>query len=112
MYNPSICNYLGGGYICEFVGNTLMCPMCHSPFCDPHTVICCNKTFCKRCIELVKQNNGLCPECKKEVEFYPNEELNARLRLHNTNKYGKNCMKFKKNNICKTGTPVNTVHTA
>ena len=77
----------GGGYFCKFIGDPSKCHMCYSTLCDPHTVTCCNKMFCKQCIVQVKQSDGQCPECGKDFKSLPCEELNEILQISGKKEY-------------------------
>ena len=57
-----------GGYECEYVDpipESLICPVCLLPFCDPHLLDCCGAKYCAECIGRVKASvQPVCPVCK------------------------------------------------
>ena len=69
------------GFECELAemvpkGVQAECPICLLVLREPYQAICCGKSFCKKCIERVKDRNGSCPTCKTENFFsYPNKGL-------------------------------------
>ena len=69
------------GFECEFVeapADYLQseCPICFHILREPYQVTCCGKSFCRQCIERVKDSNKPCP-CCNEVDFndFPNKGL-------------------------------------
>ena len=73
------------GHICEFVELPPKVLQCECPICllvlrEPYQATCCGKSFCKKCIDRVKDRNGKCPTCKTENFFsYPNKGLEQSL---------------------------------
>ena len=73
------------GIECEFVEKPprpfqYECPICLLVLREPYQATCCGKSFCKECIDRVKDRNGLCPTCKTENFFsYPNKGLELSL---------------------------------
>ena len=73
------------GIECEFIEKPpkafqYECPICLLVLREPYQATCCGKSFCKKCIERVKYQNGSCPTCKTENFFsYPNKGLEQSL---------------------------------
>ena len=73
------------GIECEFVKKPpkavqYECPICLLVLREPCQATCCGKSFCKKCIEIVKDKNSSCPTCKTENFFsYPNKGLEQSL---------------------------------
>ena len=73
------------GIECEFAekvskGIQYECPICLLVLREPYQATCCGKSFCKKCIDRVKDRNGSCPTCKTENFFsYPNKGLEQSL---------------------------------
>ena len=65
-----------GGYQYHFVdlpleGSDLLCKICRLPSRNPHLSSCCGHTFCKGCIDNLKQTKNIsfaCPVCR-DTEF-------------------------------------------
>ncbi|XP_065901589.1 TNF receptor-associated factor 4-like [Dysidea avara] len=59
-----------GGYEYEFtavVPDRLVCKVCHQPSRNPHLSECCGHTFCKSCVDEVKDSyHNDCPMCRNE----------------------------------------------
>ena len=66
------------GYECKFVEQPPQsfqtdCPICLLVLRDPYQVTCCGKSFCKECIEPIRQNHQDCPTCNSQrFEIYRN----------------------------------------
>ena len=88
-----------GGYDYQFVdkpSDMLLCKICHLPSKEPHLSVCCGHTFCKSCLDGIKQtkyfqfNNVACPMCCSEkfdtVANKQNERAIKNLRVFCTNK--------------------------
>ena len=73
------------GFECEFRQEPpkvlqSKCPICLLVLREPYQATCCGKSFCKKCIDRVKDRNGSCPTCKTENFFcYPNKGLEQSL---------------------------------
>ena len=69
------------GFECEFVEAPAECLQSECPIClhilrEPYQVTCCGKSFCRQCIERVKDNNKPCPCCNKDsFNDFPNKGL-------------------------------------
>jgi len=70
-----------GGYDYQFVQtppDMLICKICHLPSREPYLTGCCGHTFCKSCLECVKESTVLpssCPVCRSEqFTFFPNKQ--------------------------------------
>ena len=51
----------GGGYDFQFVDTPLdifLCKICHLPSKEPHLSVCCGHTFCKSCLDGIKQTKS------------------------------------------------------
>ena len=66
-----------GGYDYQFVdtpSDMLLCKICHFPSKEPHLSVCCGHTFCKSCLDGIKQRKPFhlfpkvvaCPMCRCE----------------------------------------------
>ena len=60
-----------GGFDCDFVEqppSTIQseCPVCLQILCEPYQAPCCGNSFCRVCIEKIKNNNKPCPACREE----------------------------------------------
>ena len=86
---------LYGGYDYNFVDgdppDRFICTICTLVACDPQQVTCCYNTFCKSCLEHLKQSTGQhakCPLCKEPLNFFKDGKLNREiksLKVHCTN---------------------------
>src|SRR5574337_691939 len=47
----------------DSIGESLLCPICTSPFVDPVDHLDCRNIFCKKCVENIKD----CPLCRKPI---------------------------------------------
>ena len=69
------------GFECEFVEAPIEylqseCPICLHILREPYQVTCCGKSFCRQCIERVKDDNKPCPCCNKDsFNDFPNKGL-------------------------------------
>ena len=69
------------GFDCAFVEDPpkclqIVCPICLHILREPYQVTCCGKSFCRQCIEMVKDNNHPCPCCKQDnFNDFPNKGL-------------------------------------
>ena len=60
------------GFECEFAAEKppdivqSECPVCLQVLREPYQVSCCGKSFCRACIEPIKDNKKPCPTCNKE----------------------------------------------
>ena len=69
------------GFECEFVDDLPQCLQTECPVCllilrEPYQVICCGKSFCRPCIEKVKDDHTPCPCCKQDnFNDFPNKGL-------------------------------------
>ena len=58
-----------GGMECDFE-DIFMCKICHLPSRDPQFSACCGHTFCKSCLDRMKQtttsNSEVCPVCRDD----------------------------------------------
>ena len=62
---------MAAGFECEFVEEPQKafqseCPICLLILREPHQASCCRKSFCKECIEQVRDKSPCCPACKVE----------------------------------------------
>ena len=48
----------------EKVPQELICSICIRVLCEPHLVNCCEKPFCKDCLETWLEDNTSCPHCR------------------------------------------------
>ena len=87
------------GFECEFVAAPVdylqsECPICLHILREPYQVTCCGKSFCRLCIERIKDNNKPCPCCNKDsFNDFPNKGLQQPLygfKVYCVNK-GKGC---------------------
>ena len=77
-----------GGYDYHFVaslseGSDLVCKICHLPSQIPHLSGCCGHTFCKSCIDSLKERtvNNACPVCRDgEFPVVQNKQINRAVR--------------------------------
>mmetsp|Transcript_86462 Transcript_86462/g.153110 ORF Transcript_86462/g.153110 Transcript_86462/m.153110 type:complete len:466 (+) Transcript_86462:46-1443(+) len=64
----------------------LECPVCLSPFDDPHVLPGCGHTFCAACIQGVAgRGSGRCPQCRQDFQarhVRPNFALRALMDEH------------------------------
>ena len=72
---------LTGGYDYQFVQtppDMLICKICHLPSRQPYLTGCCGHTFCKSCVECLKESTILpstCPVCRSEqFTHFPNKQ--------------------------------------
>ena len=90
-----------GGYDYQFVdtpSDVLLCKICHFPSKEPHLSVCCGHTFCKSCLDGIKQRKPFrlfpevvaCPMCRCEsfnsVANKQNERAIKNLHVFCTNK--------------------------
>ena len=72
------------GFECEFIEQPQEiqtdCPICLQILREPHQVTCCGKSYCKDCIDQIKEDHLACPTCNQKgfVEF-PNKGLQQSL---------------------------------
>ena len=70
------------------------CPVCLHILQEPYQVTCCGKSFCRQCIEMVKNTNKPCPCCNEDdFNDFPNKGLQQPLygfKVYCSNK-GKGC---------------------
>ena len=85
-----------GGYEFKFARgmegdfeDIFMCKICHLPSRDPQLSVCCGHTFCKSCLDRMKQtttsNSEACPVCRDDKSFgvVPNKQVDRKIRsLH------------------------------
>ena len=81
-----------GGYDYRFVasfaeGSDLLCKICQSPSRNPHLSSCCGHTFCKSCIDNLKETRTIshaCPVCRdSEFSVVLNKQIDRAVRsLH------------------------------
>lgn len=62
---------MAAGFECEFVEEPQKafqseCPICLLILREPHQASCCGKSFCKECVEQVRDKSPCCPACKVE----------------------------------------------
>ena len=82
-----------GGYQFELVQkfddnmeDILMCMICHLPSRDPQLSSCCGHTFCKSCLDSIKQfgrtrSTSVCPVCRdKAFQAFPNKQADRKIR--------------------------------
>ena len=78
-----------GGYAYHFVnpppsGSDLLCKICQLPSHNPHLSSCCGHTFCKFCIDKLKQMtvfNNICPLCRAaELQVTQNKQIDRAVR--------------------------------
>ena len=73
------------GFDCEFVEPPpdviqTECPVCLLTIREPHQVTCCGYSFCRSCIQRIKDRNKPCPTCKKEIySDFPDTRLKLTL---------------------------------
>ena len=75
-----------GGYDYNFVDgdppDRYICTICTLVARDPQQVTCCYNTFCKTCLEHLKQSSGQhakCPLCKEPLNFFKDGKLNREI---------------------------------
>ena len=75
-----------GGYDYNFVDgdppSKYICAICTLVARDPQQVTCCYNTFCKSCLEHLKQSTGQhtkCPLCKEPLHFFKDGKLNREI---------------------------------
>ena len=75
-----------GGYDYNFVDgdppDKYICTICTLVARDPQQVTCCYNTFCKSCLEHLKQSSGQhtkCPLCKEPLNFFKDGKLNREI---------------------------------
>ena len=75
-----------GGYDYNFVDgdppDRYICTICTLVARDPQQVTCCYNTFCKTCLEHLKQSTGQhakCPLCKEPLNFFKDGKLNREI---------------------------------
>ncbi|KAJ9138627.1 hypothetical protein NKR23_g8343 [Pleurostoma richardsiae] len=54
----------------DSVDENLICPICRTPFDDPHTTKACGHTFCKACLRQALSIRGACPICRTEIDLH------------------------------------------
>ena len=76
---------MAAGFVCEFVEEPQREFQCECPICllvlrEPYQATCCGKSFCRECIERVKDKVSSCPACKVEnFNLYHNKGLQQSL---------------------------------
>ena len=76
---------LEGGYDCEFLDRPssklvqIDCPICLLVLREPYQVTCCGYSFCRGCIQRVRDAQNACPTCGKEITSYSNIGLKRTL---------------------------------
>ena len=55
------------------------CPICLLVLQEPHQVTCCGYSFCRGCIQRVRDAQNACPTCGEEIASYPNIGLKRTL---------------------------------
>ena len=75
-----------GGYDYNFVDgdppDRFICTICTLVARDPQQVTCCYNTFCKTCLEHLKQSTGQhtkCPLCKEPLNFFKDGKINREI---------------------------------
>ena len=65
-------------------GSDLVCKVCHLPSRNPHLSSCCGHTFCKSCIDNVKETTTItnaCPMCRdSEFPVVQNKQIDRAVR--------------------------------
>ena len=72
------------GFECEFVDQPrelqFDCPICLYILREPHQATCCGNSFCRACIERVKEQNKPCPTCNEQgFNVFRDKRLQQRL---------------------------------
>ena len=74
------------GIECEFIEKPpkafpqYECPICLLVLREPYQATCCGKSFCKKCIDRVKDNNQVCPTCnERNFNLFYNKGLEQSL---------------------------------
>ena len=72
------------GFECEFVEKPrelqFDCPICLHILREPHQATCCGNSFCRSCIERVKEQNKPCPTCnEQDFGVFRDKRLQQRL---------------------------------
>lgn len=70
----------------------LECSICLEIFQMP-IVLICGHTFCRKCIELQKQESNKCPQCRKHISWgYPCYTLKSIIEKYSLNINDKNSL--------------------
>ena len=75
---------LEGGFEVEFVDSPkelqTECPVCLQVLCEPYQATCCGYSYCKSCIQRLKNNGHRCPTCNEsEYDVFPDKRLQRSL---------------------------------
>ena len=77
-----------GGYKCEFVERPPSdglepadgtCPVCSLVLREPHQVTCCGYTVCQSCIQVIQEEQRLCPSCNQKFTAFADKRLKRSL---------------------------------
>uniref|UniRef100_A0A7S3D970 RING-type domain-containing protein n=1 Tax=Palpitomonas bilix TaxID=652834 RepID=A0A7S3D970_9EUKA len=60
---------------------SLGCSLCHGFLDNPHTIVECNHSFCRTCLNLWLSRKQMCPTCGIDLSPRPLEKVRADIRL-------------------------------
>lgn len=77
-----------GGFESNFVDSipdSLTCPVCLLPFCDPHLLDCCGIKICATCVGRIDAAGQPCPQCRLRFVHIPDKSTSRQvlgLKVH------------------------------
>ena len=69
------------GYDHQFVNpppDELLCLICTLLAREPQQTTCCGKVYCKVCIEELVKHTNKCPQCREEINCFPDKRSKFR----------------------------------
>lgn len=89
MPTPPI-DYQDLSYVDE-VDETLMCPICRTPFHEPITTKRCGHTFCTECLRRAVELQPCCPIDRQPIAFHPDQLCHPRIVSHQLDRLRVRC---------------------
>lgn len=73
------------------VDETLICPICRTPFHEPITTKRCGHTFCTECLRRAVELQPCCPIDRQPIAFHPDQLCNPRIVSHQLDRLRVRC---------------------
>lgn len=73
------------------VDETLVCPICRTPFHEPITTKRCGHTFCTGCLRRAVELQPCCPIDRQPIAFHPDQLCNPRIVSHQLDRLKVRC---------------------
>ncbi|KAJ9133242.1 TNF receptor-associated factor 6 [Coniochaeta hoffmannii] len=89
LHSPPI-DYQDLEYV-DDVDETLICPICRTPFHEPITTKRCGHTFCTGCLRRAVELQPVCPIDRQPIAFHPDQLCNPRIVSHQLDRLKVRC---------------------